>query len=64
MTFRELLMEEHPGAVDKRFYGGCDRCPDAYGYEPRRVSCPKEVSRISWRHPRERCKACWDREIP
>ena len=62
MTFREKLLEDHPACVDPRFYGGCDRCPDSYGYEPRRAGCPREIGKISWRKPRERCTACWNRE--
>ena len=54
MTFREKLEEEHPACVEPRFYGGCDRCPDSYGYEPKRAGCPPEVWKISWRRPRER----------
>lgn len=62
MTFREKLKKEHPEEVGTQFIGGCNRCPDDYGYE--------EYARCSERLPElveggtRRCMACWDREIP
>ena len=39
MTCREKLKKEHPDKVDDKYTGGCEGCPDTYGYlEP-----PKEV---------------------
>lgn len=55
MTFREKLMKEHPEKVDNDFGGGCYACPDWYGYEE---------NRCNGTFDEEKCRACWDREIP
>lgn len=52
MTFREKLMQEHPECVCEDFVGGCNGCPEDYGYEPG-FDCAVV-----------HCHACWDREIP
>lgn len=62
MTFKEKLQKEHPEEVGAQFIGGCNRCPDDYGYE--------EYARCSERLPEfvgddsRRCRACWNRTIP
>lgn len=55
MTFREKLMKEHPDKLDNDFVGGCYACPESYGYE-KGLPCGN--------HNEEKCRACWDREIP
>lgn len=33
MTFREKLQQELPTFVNEKWWGGCNGCPDTYGYE-------------------------------
>ena len=51
MKCRELLKIEHPECVDTCYKGGCDGCPQQYGYlmNPDYCNCD--------------CFKCWDREI-
>lgn len=59
MTFKEKLIQEHPGLVNERYAGGCDNCPFAYGYERKEESiknCKKEGG--------YGCNYCWNREMP
>lgn len=51
MTFREKLKKEHPEKVYGSAEGGCEGCPQDYGYV--KENCPCMV-----------CAECWDREIP
>lgn len=63
MTYRELLQKEHPERVDKKYMGGCFKCPCNYGYEADNAKgqpCLKHLSPPS----NAICTACWDREIP
>ena len=55
MTFKEKLQIEHPECVDDDIFGGCEDCPGDYYYEEKK-SC------ISTNE--EKCRKCWDREIP
>ena len=54
MTCREKLQQEHPELVDDKWIGGCDGCPDEYGY--------LEVPDFCGGHEKA-CTRCWDREI-
>lgn len=59
MTFKEKLMQEHPGLVNERYAGGCDNCPFNYGYERKEESiknCKKQGG--------YGCNYCWNREMP
>ena len=59
MTAREKLAMEHPEKLDDLEPGGCMGCPEDYGYLPDPDFCKNDYD------PRfERCKKCWDREIP
>lgn len=59
MTCREKLKSECPEAVDSVYTGGCESCPDRYGYLGEPEYCQdKSIPR------EERCTRCWDREIP
>lgn len=62
MTYRELLLKEHPEMVDEEYEGGCHGCPRNYGYEADNANgqpCLKYVA-----HSNAICAACWDRIIP
>lgn len=54
MTFREKLMIEHPERINARCGGGCEGCPQDYGY----------ADDIACRDASISCDACWSREIP
>ena len=51
MTFRERLQMEHPKKVGEKYDGGCEGCPEDYGYEKIRYECSNE------------CEECWNREV-
>lgn len=55
MTFRERLAKEHPETIQDWADGGCEGCPDDYGYD---VKINKELC------TGDMCTACWDRQIP
>ncbi|WP_312281582.1 hypothetical protein, partial [Oscillibacter sp.] len=55
MTFKEKLMQEHPGNVSHSFDGGCVGCPFTYGYED--MLCERK-------RDDDICAACWNREMP
>ena len=55
MTCREKLKIEHPALVGSDYTGGCNGCPDDYGYLPKPELCIFSNST---------CNKCWDREIP
>lgn len=57
MTCREKLKQESPHKVNDYWAGGCHACPHTYGYLEKPEYCDNGVSR-------ERCRRCWDREIP
>lgn len=59
MTLREKLAKEHPKCVGPNFIGGCDRCPDYYGYVGQNLceTAPGEDRNTI-------CARCWDQEIP
>lgn len=40
MKYIEKLKEEHPERVSDEFAGGCEGCPEDYGYESRDEYCP------------------------
>lgn len=62
MTAREKLAMEHPEKLDDLEPGGCMGCPENYGYLPDPDFCENDYDDYSTRF--ERCKKCWDREIP
>ena len=62
MTAREKLAMEHPEKLDDVEPGGCLGCPEDYGYLPNADFCMSGYDRYGDRF--ERCKKCWDREIP
>ena len=59
MTAREKLAIEHPEKLDDLEPGGCMGCPEDYGYLPDADFCTNCYGDVF-----ERCKKCWDREIP
>ena len=62
MTAREKLAMEHPEQLDNVEPGGCLGCPEDYGYLPNADFCKSGDDRYGDLF--ERCKKCWDREIP
>lgn len=62
MTAREKLTVEHPEKLDDLEPGGCIGCPEDYGYLPDADFCTNNYDQYSDLF--ERCKKCWDREIP
>ena len=65
MTAREKLAMEHPEKLDDLELGGCMGCPEDYGYLPDADFCTNNYDRYGDLFELfERCKKCWDREIP
>ena len=62
MTAREKLATEHPEKLDDVEPGGCLGCPEDYGYLPNADFCKSGDDQYGDLF--ERCKKCWDREIP
>ena len=62
MTAREKLTVEHPEKLDDLEPGGCMGCPEDYGYLEDADFCTNNYDRYGDLF--ERCKKCWDREIP
>ena len=62
MAAREKLVIEYPEQLDDLEPGGCIGCPDDYGYLPDFEFCTNNYDRYGDLF--ERCKKCWDREIP
>ena len=62
MTAREKLAMEHPEQLDDVEPGGCLGCPEDYGYLPNADFCKSGDDQYGDLF--ERCKKCWDREIP
>ena len=62
MTAREKLAIEYPEQLDDVEPGGCLGCPEDYGYLPNADFYKSGDDRYSDLF--ERCKKCWDREIP
>ena len=62
MTAREKLAIEYPEQLDDVEPGGCLKCPEDYGYLPNPDFCKSGDDRYGDLF--ERCKKCWDREIP
>ena len=62
MTAREKLAMEHPEKLDDVEPGGCLGCPEDYGFLPNADFCKSGDDRYGDLF--ERCKKCWDREIP
>lgn len=57
MTYFEKLMEDHPELTDPELDAIVSgNCPEHYGYEPERSSCPEGMY-LCW------CGLCWDREM-
>ena len=59
MKCREILAIEHPICVNPDCGGGCEGCPEDYGYLEEPVYCHDESI-----DSEVRCTQCWDREIP
>ena len=62
MTAREKLAMEYPEQLDDVEPGGCLGCPEDYGYLPNADFCKSGDDQYG--NLFERCKKCWDREIP
>ena len=62
MTAREKLVMEYPEQLDDVEPGGCLGCPEDYGYLPNADFCKSGDDQYGDLF--ERCKKCWDREIP
>ena len=62
MTAREKLAIEYPEQLDDVEPGGCLGCPEDYGYLPNADFCKSGDDQYGDLF--ERCKKCWDREIP
>ena len=62
MTAREKLAIEYPEQLDDVEPGGCIGCPNDYGYLPDFEFCKNNDDQHGDLF--ERCKKCWDREIP
>ena len=62
MTAREKLAMEYPEQLDDVEPGGCLGCPEDYGYLPNADFCKSGDDQYG--DLCERCKKCWDREIP
>ena len=62
MTAREKLAMEHTEKLDDVEPGGCLGCPEDYGYLPNADFCKSGDDQYGGLF--ERCKKCWDREIP
>ena len=62
MTAREKLAIEYPEQLDDVEPGGCIGCPNDYGYLPDFEFCKNNDDRYGDLF--ERCKKCWNREIP
>ena len=62
MTAREKLAIEYPEQLDVLEPGGCIGCPEDYGYLADADFCTNNYDRYGDLF--ERCKKCWDREIP
>lgn len=61
MTFREKLKQDYPEKADSREPGGCEGCPVCYGHETWEEEeryCAGAV-----KNQKEKCRACWDREM-
>ena len=61
-TCRQRLMREHPEEVCITWLGGCNGCPDHYGYLSPMSPCggPYDARLDN----EDRCTECWDRVIP
>ena len=59
MKYIEKLKEEYPECVSEDFTGGCEGCPEDYGYEPRRCKCPEG---LEYQDIDKACRRCWARE--
>ena len=62
MTAREKLAIEYPEQLDDVEPCGCIACPKDYGHLPDFEFCKNNGDRHGDLF--ERCKKCWDREIP
>lgn len=69
MTYREWMEKNKPGMLGDEspdsinYAGGVLGCPYDYGLEDARDGLCHEEN--NWETPaRERCRACWDREMP
>ena len=62
MTAREKLAMEYPEQLDDVEPGGCLGCPEDYRYLPNADFCKSGDDQYGDLF--ERCKKCWDREIP
>lgn len=61
MKYIEKLKEDHPECVSDEFAGGCEGCPEDYGYESQDDCCPAGLEGLGIEVA---CRKCWEREIP
>ena len=61
MKYIEKLKEDHPECVSDEFAGGCEGCPEDYGYESRDEYCPDGLEGLGIEVA---CRKCWEREMP
>lgn len=57
MTFRERLSMDHPECINVHYFGGCQGCPEDYGYSL--DSYGQGCNNFGHKG----CRKCWDREI-
>ncbi|ANU74406.1 hypothetical protein [Blautia pseudococcoides] len=62
MTFKEKLQQEHPVLVNEKWQGGCNGCPETYGYEAE--SDCLALDDVTDEDRERLCAECWDREMP
>lgn len=61
MKYIEKLKEDHPECVSDEFAGGCEGCPEDYGYESQDDCCTAGLEGLGIEVA---CRKCWEREIP
>ena len=61
MTCREKLKIEYPDRINDVWIGGCQCCPNYYGYLDNPEYCDGDKTICS---SDTKCRTCWDGEIP
>lgn len=61
MTYREKLKQEFPQFVGDQYTGGCNGCPDDYGYIKDILMLPC-MNKLSSGNIDNDCAACWNTE--
>lgn len=62
MTYKEKLQQECPWYINKKWRGGCNGCPDTYGYETE--SDCLALDDVTDEEKEIHCIECWNREMP